>query len=42
MKNTTTSRRRKSRLKRANHNLRLSFLAVFSNVVFFNGFEGMA
>ena len=42
MKNTTTSRRRKSRLKRANHNLRLSFLAVFSNVVFFNGLEGMA
>ena len=33
IKKTTVSRRRKSRLKRANHNLRRSFLAVFSKMV---------
>ncbi len=35
IKKTTASRRRKSRLKRANHNLRRSFLAVFSKMEVF-------
>ncbi len=39
-KKTTASIRRKSRLKRANHNLRRSFLAVFSKVVFFKRLNG--
>ena len=40
IKKTTASRRRKSRLKRVNHNLRRSFLAVFSKVVFFKRLNG--